>query len=246
LREILKMENEQSFKTEERKATQEFKAVEADKAREGQVILKKTAPGGKGGGAGGGKQLSASMAASLSEAKYASDSLNQVIKVLDDNKGSFGNVAGRWGELLGKVGGDSTDAGKKANQINAILRTRAQEIGSYLEGGKLAEGDIKRYLDMLPQITDGEETVRAKVRNLQDLIAAKQAAKVQAIKASGYRVGGIESPSTPGAPQIGGDKKAAPSAADLKAMQWASDPNNKSDPRLEGVKKMLKAKGLLQ
>jgi hypothetical protein len=52
LREILKMENEQSFKTGEREATQEFTAEQNDKKAKNQIDLKKTTAGGKGGSGG--------------------------------------------------------------------------------------------------------------------------------------------------------------------------------------------------
>lgn len=143
-------------------------------------------PGKKSGGSQGGKTLSASSASEAGEADFAINALNDVQAIVDSNKSAFGPISGRAGSVLGLIGIGST--AKKANTISADFKTKAQIIGTYLEGGKLAEGDINRYRDMLPQISDDPDVIAYKIQNLQKLINDKKNAKLKALESAGYNV----------------------------------------------------------
>jgi hypothetical protein len=56
---------------------------------------------------------------------------------------------------------------KAANQQFGIA---AQVVGKFLEGGKLAEGDIKRYKALLPDVSDTPEVARKKLDAAKALI----------------------------------------------------------------------------
>jgi hypothetical protein len=73
------------------------------------------------------------------------------------------------------------------------LESAAQTIGTYLEGGKLAEGDIKKYRKILPQITDTDYVARGKIAKLRELIERKQQEDARVLSASGYNASAIQS-----------------------------------------------------
>lgn len=74
-----------------------------------------------------------------------------------------GPIAGR----LGRANPYNTSA----QTFEAEAMQAAQLIGRFLEGGKLAEGDIARYRKLLPTITDTDATAQNKIASLRQLLS---------------------------------------------------------------------------
>jgi hypothetical protein len=214
------------------------------------ATAKKAGAAGKGGkGQGQGKTMPVGTVREMATATYAMSQLEEVRDLVKKNGEKFGPIYGRARNMGAKVFGDTFDATKEASQINAVLGQKAQEIGRYLEGGKLAEGDINRYLKLLPDLDDDPDTIEVKIQNLQNAIAKKHQAEIEAAKGAGYNVGSIPVPDAPGAAQIGGGghkpKFAPPSPKDLQALEWVNNPKNKSHKNYQRNVDALKKKGLM-
>jgi len=132
-----------------------------------------------------GKTLPATEVQSAGQANSATKALEDVRSLVNSNKGLFGPIAGRKGSIQSFLG---MEGGVPSSQIEAQLDQRAQIIGTYLEGGKLAEGDIPKYKRMLPQINDRPEIAEAKINSLQRLIAQRQQATLETAGQAGYNV----------------------------------------------------------
>lgn len=139
-----------------------------------------------------GRELPAGQAESIAQAKSAMKALEQAEQIVKSTEEISGPVAGRVSGLLGAVGIGET--GKRAAETEAQLKSRAQIIGKYLEGGKLTDEDIKRYMEIIPKMTDKPEVARAKIENLKTLLSNKYAADIESFQGSGFDVAGLPSP----------------------------------------------------
>lgn len=135
------------------------------------------------------KILPATEAASIGMANSATQALNDVSSLVKSNSDIVGPIKGRWSGLLGSM--QMGEGGRRAASLNAEMKQRSQTIGKYLEGGKLAEGDIKRYIEQLPQLPDSPEVAEAKIQSLNRLIAQKQKGEYDAFAAAGYDTGNL-------------------------------------------------------
>lgn len=147
------------------------------------------------GSIGAGKTLPASQAESAGTAQAASQALDDITGIIEQNKDIIGPMGGRVSQLaaLGQFG----ERGKQAANIKGAMDQRAQIIGKYLEGGKLTDQDIARYRQQLPQITDTPEVAQAKINSLRRLLANKQQAELSALQGAGYATGGIQRMAAP-------------------------------------------------
>lgn len=163
--------------------------IDIDKSyKEG--LLKNKSRSGKG-GAGGAKMLPAGMVESQSAAKYINDTvLTDLASTLKQNQDILGPAQGLMGKGLGFLG--VGDRAEKQRVIQSNIDAGVQEIGKFLEGGKLAEGDLARYREMAPKVTDPPNVAQQKLQLLSKLVAEKQRASLEALRASGYDVGGIQ------------------------------------------------------
>lgn len=146
------------------------------------------------------KTVPAGEAASFGGANAAIQALDDVNGLVSANEKDFGPGAGLLSGLQAKAG--IGDSGKRTRLIDAELKTRAQIIGKYLEGGKLTDSDIERYKAQLPQFTDAPDVARGKVQNLQRLIAQKQSAEANAIGQAGYDTSGLVGSAIKATPSI--------------------------------------------
>lgn len=139
----------------------------------------------------GGDDLTGPMLKDISEYRAGYRSIGELNSFLnEDNKELFGargsinegtaNVP-VFGGLFQKI---FDDVGKVAS-VSSALRTRAQTYGKVLEGGKLAEGDIQRYLKILPSVGDSYKVARAKA-----LFAMNSARRAYYEKLKMLRIGG--------------------------------------------------------
>lgn len=133
-----------------------------------------------------GKELPAASLTDISNATNAVKQLGSLRDAIENNKAKFGLAQGTWSGLKSMVGQDD-DASVLQTQIDANV----QEIGRFLEGGKLAEGDAKRYKAMAPKITDTPEAAMRKAMLLEKMVADKQASNLAALSAGGFRTEGL-------------------------------------------------------
>jgi hypothetical protein len=141
-------------------------------------------------GPSGGRGLTAAAAEGLSASDAAISSLEDARSLSQNNPEMFGKGVGILGSISAATG--IGDTATKAASIDADLMTKAQTIGRYLEGGKLAEGDIKRYSKMLPQRGDKPEIVDNKIKTLERLIQQKYNSELSGYKSAGFDTSGME------------------------------------------------------
>lgn len=136
-----------------------------------------------------GKILPAVQTAEMGSAESSVAALNDVSDLFKQNSSIVGPGQGLVSGIAGSL--QAGDTGKRAAILNSQLQQRAQIIGKYLESGKLAEGDIKRYLKMLPNLRDAPEVAQGKINSLNRLIAQKQQADLSNFSNAGYDTSNI-------------------------------------------------------
>lgn len=143
----------------------------------------------------GGKDVPATEAVGLGGATASFKALEDVSALLEGAKDLIGPGQG----LLSKGAAyfQLGDMGERAATLDAELKSRAQTIGKYLEGGKLTNEDIERYKASLPLLTDSLTVAKNKIKNLQRLIAQKQESEKLALSEAGYKSQGITTPAVP-------------------------------------------------
>jgi len=176
------------------------------------------------------------------------------MKILED----VGTSISQSGDLLGPVAGRLAGVNpynKDAQTLNAQLKVAAQKIGTYLEGGKLAEGDIKRYQSMLPALSDTPDVAANKIEVLKRLIAQKQESDNASLSGSGYNTAGLPKPGAiPEVPKRTGGERTVLSipkahagqvgklnAEDMQALEWAKQ-NLEKDPRAKQIMERINLK----
>lgn len=118
--------------------------------------------------------------------------LSAATKMTDDLWKEWESKASGMGSgLLSKVPG--TDAA----QYTDAQRAGAQTIGTILEGGKLTDADLAKYMALVPTASDSRERARAKIDRLKRMIDEKKNAKVKGLGQAGYKVGGFDAATPP-------------------------------------------------
>lgn len=181
------LEQERLLKQQQIDTDKMYKQGQLSNEKEKLGILSKKSKGGPAGA----KMLPAGMVESQSAAKYINDTvLTDLSSTLKQNEAILGPAQGLMGKGLGFLG--VGDRAEKQRVIQSNIDAGVQEIGKFLEGGKLAEGDLARYREMAPKVTDPPNVAQSKLQLLSKLVAEKQRASLEALKASGYNVGGIQ------------------------------------------------------
>lgn len=137
-----------------------------------------------------GKSIPASEAVAFGSADASQTALDDALAAVQKNPSIVGPYQGYLSKAAGAF--EIGEKGKAAKTLQAQLKVNAQTIGRYLEGGKLAEGDINRYLEMLPGLNDSENAIKRKTELLKNLIATKRAAEIASLKAAGYNTSGLD------------------------------------------------------
>lgn len=136
-----------------------------------------------------GRDLPAGDAVLIGGADSAFKALDDMSSVFSANPDITGPGVGQISKIKGWL--EMGEGGTRAKTFDAQAQANAQIIGKFLEGGKLAEGDIKRYRSMLPGLGDSPEAAQGKIQILQNLIAQKQQAELSALKNAGFNTGGL-------------------------------------------------------
>lgn len=142
---------------------------------------------GAGGVAGGGKVIPAETISTIANYQTGRDALDALGAEFDNKTGFFSGAAQHF---------PGTDASKYTD----TMKSTAQIVGQILEGGKLSESDLPRYLEMMPQPGDGADRKASKIATLKRLLDAKEQNTVSALGSSGYATGGLTQPRLPKVP----------------------------------------------
>lgn len=144
-----------------------------------------------------GKTLPASNVESLASSNAALKALEQANLSVQKSEAPTGPIAGQFSKGLAAF--EIGKTGVAAKELDAQLKLNAQSIGKYLEGGKLTDEDIKRYKQMLPNLTDSPESAAKKTELLYRLISEKQKSEIEGLGQAGYDVGriGLYEPKSP-------------------------------------------------
>lgn len=138
----------------------------------------------KGGTAGGtGRPLSDTQAKLISEGNQIGLSLQPLYGLIQNQSNLFGPLAGRAGSL--------NPLNTAAQTAKAQLKTAAQLVGGYLEGGKLTDQDVPKYEAMLPQLSDTPAVAKNKLDAISNLIKQKQQSYLQDFSSAGFNTSGF-------------------------------------------------------
>lgn len=137
--------------------------------------------------AGGGRPLPTTALGELADFDVADREIDNLNKTFDKLKMGTGGAkaSAKATDILGLQGTD-------AAEYNAAARRTMQIVGKILEGGKLAEGDERKYSKMLPQAGDSAAVRAQKVEGLRAALKAQKAAKLKEYGAGGYKTPEIE------------------------------------------------------
>lgn len=133
--------------------------------------------------AGGAKQLPPDKVLLVNEGNAIPGLLSDISSTIEQNKDSFGPIAGRWGAM--------NPYNEKAQAIQSQVKASSQAFGRYMEGGVLRKEDEVKYEKMFPQSSDTPETARNKLAIVNKLLVDKQKSNLQALQKSGYDIGGL-------------------------------------------------------
>jgi hypothetical protein len=199
---------------------------------EGAETRRTQAEKARGGGAGGGKILPSTETAKVGD-------LDSAVRMVDQLMTTRSQKADKWHSGVSQYL-PATDAA----EYQDTARTAAQVVGYILEGGKLSDADVPRYVRMLPTAGDSDSRAQSKVQNIKRLLSLKRQGQLEAFGRAGYRVIDLleqgKDPSAESAPASGGG---APSGQDAAALQWLRA--NQNHPSAAKVAERLRAKGAL-
>lgn len=126
------------------------------------------------------KQLPAWNASEIGAMRTAIDQTSNLWSIIEKYKDSMWPIA--WN--IWKINKYDTEAQKANAEFNRIT----QIVGKSLEWWKLAEWDIKRYLEMLPSITDNPEVAKSKLISAQQYLKDLYSWQVKSLWEAGYNV----------------------------------------------------------
>lgn len=132
------------------------------------------------------------------EVKSLSD-LDSVSFTLDAIESKLNSINQR-GPIVGRVRQMSpydTDAREVENLVTSIVPGLAR--GVFGEVGVLTDQDIKRYRDLIPNMTTSPEVAQRNITNLRQKISNSRKEKLETMKQAGFDVSGFEQQSQPAA-----------------------------------------------
>lgn len=139
---------------------------------------------------GGGKKTTAipsTTVQNLTEGRSLPQVLDKLETLINENKDKFGAITGSKIPFTNK-----STFGKEYDKLQDDLSRAAQVVGKFLEGGKLAEGDIGRYREMLPALNDRDYTVALdKLDGVRTIIQDYYNNSIEDLRGSGYNTAGF-------------------------------------------------------
>ena len=136
----------------------------------------------------GGRSLTDTSTKLLSDGKFLPGVLDSLETLISGNTELFGKVKGGQYPFT-----DINIGGIEADKIKDDLDRATQVVGVFMEGGKLAEGDIARYRDMLPNLTDRDSTVSIdKLEGVREMVRLKYNQYLIDFDAAGYDVSAFD------------------------------------------------------
>lgn len=158
-----------------------FSQEEKMKRMEGQARVDAAKARARG-GAGAGKLLPSTEAARVGD-------LDAAVSMVDSLLATRNQKADRW-----HSGVSQFIPGTEAAEYGDAARAAAQAVGYILEGGKLSDQDVPRYVNMLPTPGDSDERAMAKAEEIKKLLSLKRSGQLDAFGKAGYRTQGLEKP----------------------------------------------------
>lgn len=197
-------EDEQAFRTEERKGRESFEALMARRASGSSsaseplvaimdpvtnrpVLVPRSQAAGKAPASTReqGRPVGTSDANRIADFDTSLDDLATLKESLP--KGSTG-VAAQAGAALPNVVTELTGLGTVAKQKQAMIDRVRQVIGKALEGGVLRKEDEAKYEKILPTLKDSDDIVAAKLSGLESALQQRRGTLLEALESSGYDV----------------------------------------------------------
>lgn len=216
---VRREDSEAAFKRDQLAETsrhnRQVEETNAFDAKSRAAKYKNTGGYGKGGkGVDAGKQMPASEGAQIGE-------LDAAVATLDDLFADWESNANEefWPDAIA-----AKLPGTAASRYTDKQKAAAQTVGTILEGGKLGEADLPRYLNLLPSAGDGKERAEAKVKTLKKMLGDKRAAKLNGLGRAGFDVRGFQDQPLP-APS------ATPASSDEMVMMQAPNGQRRQVPR---------------
>ena len=130
-----------------------------------------------------GKRLPAPTVLVLNEGKNVSRLLPEVDQAIEANKDIFGPVEGRLRGL--------NPYDKRAQTVDARMRSASQAFGKFMEGGVLRKEDEEKYRKMFPQLGDEVTVAKNKLAIVRRQLAQKYNDDKATMGKSGYDVSGF-------------------------------------------------------
>lgn len=129
------------------------------------------------------KELPAAQVVMLEDAKFLPDTLGDLQKMIESGQGTFD-------PLLGPIDTVNPFAWYDSDKqvMAAKLRTTAQLVGKYMEGGVLRKEDEVKYAEMLPKNTDTREVALGKLNQVKEMLQQKTIGYIDGFDKSNYNV----------------------------------------------------------
>lgn len=142
-------------------------------------------------GKAGGKAIPSTQVTELADMKYSINSLKKMKDEIASGKGIFGPLLGRARGL--------NPYDPEAQIFQSQIMALAQNVGRAMEGGVLRQEDVKKYLRILPKISDTRASAAGKIADVMKSMEAKLKERQLELELSGYTQEGTtttELPST--------------------------------------------------
>lgn len=138
------------------------------------------------------KDLSAAAILKVNEGNAIPTLLEQVGQTIEANQDYLGYGAALAGTEAGRFA--SPESYERSKTIDSQMRAASQAFGKYMEGGVLRKEDEEKYRKMFPSLSDTPQVARNKLAVVQNLLRQRQSSDLNALKAQGFNISGLELP----------------------------------------------------
>ena len=127
---------------------------------------------------GGGKAIPATQVTNMADVQSSISQMSALKTTINEYKDIMGPIGGRLKSL--------DPYNTRAQTFQANMTLVAQLVGKALEGGVLRAEDVKKYLKILPQITDTPEIAQGKIDNVMNQLNVKLSETQRGLESAGY------------------------------------------------------------